>query len=51
MGKPTPLSGAQQGRCAVATLFFANGSLMGSWAVQIPGLCRDFKYLSLLWVC
>ncbi|MDA1042839.1 MAG: hypothetical protein O3B33_06000 [Proteobacteria bacterium] len=33
MGKPTPLSGAQQGRCAVATLFFANGffdGLLGS---------------------
>ena len=43
MGKPTPLSGAQQGRCAVATLFFANGFLMGSWAVQIPGLLPRFQ--------
>ena len=43
MDKPTPLSCAQQGRYAVAALFFANGFLMGSWAVQIPGLLPRFQ--------
>ena len=43
MDKPTPLSCAQQGSYAVAALFFANGFLMGSWAVQIPGLLPRFQ--------
>ena len=43
MDKPTPLSCAQQWSYAVAALFFANGFLMGSWAVQIPGLLPRFQ--------